>query len=75
MGRRNGGDFVGDARMTALDNCAVCERLNVSTFKAHALLKKFGKMVGRRRVIMAKTLERLISNGEIYFDKGGGVYF
>lgn len=61
--------------MNALDNRAVCERLNVNTFKAHAILKKFGKKVGRRRVIMEKTLERLISNGEIYIDKGGGVYF
>ena len=61
--------------MTAMDNRAVCQRLNINTFKAHALLKKFGKMVGRRRVIMERTLERLISSGEIYIDKGGGVYF
>lgn len=61
--------------MNSMDNRAVCERLNVSTFKAHALLKKFGKMVGRRRVIMAKTLERLIMGGEIHIDEKGGVYF
>ncbi len=61
--------------MTAMDNRAVCERLNVNTFKAHALLKKFGKQVGRRRVIRDKELERLISDGEIYISKGGGVYF
>lgn len=75
MGRRNGGDFVGDARMTALDNCAVCKRLNVNTFKAHALLKKFGKKVGRRRVITDATLERLIEKGTVYIDEAGGVYF
>lgn len=75
MAVRDGFCCMGDDGMNAMDNRAVCERLNVSTFKAHALLKKFGKMVGRRRVIMGKTLERLISNGEIYFDKGGGVYF
>lgn len=66
---------LGDVGMIAMDNRAVCERLNINTFKAHALLKKFGKMVGWRRVIMEKTLERLISNGEIYIGKGGGVYF
>lgn len=61
--------------MNAMDNRAVCERLNVNTFKAHALLKKFGKMVGRRRVIMEKTLERLIEKGTVYIDEAGGVYF
>lgn len=61
--------------VVSLDNRAVCERLNINTFKANELLKKFGKKVGRRRVIMEKTLERLISNGEIYIGKGGGVYF
>lgn len=61
--------------MITLDNRAVCERLNINTFKAHALLKKFGKMVGRRRVIMGKTLERLIKGGEILIDEKGGVYF
>ena len=59
----------------SMDNRAVCGRLNINTFKAHALLKKFGKKVGRRRVIMEKTLERLISKGAIYIGKGGGVYF
>lgn len=61
--------------MSTLDNRAVCERLNVNTFKAHALLKKFGKKVGRRRVIMRKTLEKLIKGGEILIDEKGGVYF
>lgn len=61
--------------MSTLDNRAVCERLNVNTFKAHALLKKFGKKVGRRRVIMERTLERLIKGGEIHIDEKGGVYF
>ncbi len=61
--------------MTALDNCAVCTRLNVNTFKAHALLKKFGKKVGRRRVITDATLDRLIEKGTVYIDKTGGVYF
>ena len=59
----------------SMDNRAVCERLNINTFKAHALLKKYGKKIGRRRVIMEKTLERLISNGDIHIGKGGEVYF
>lgn len=75
MAVRDGVGRMGNVGMNALDNRAVCQRLNINTFKAHALLKKFGKMVGRRRVIMEKTLERLISSGEIYIDKGGGVYF
>lgn len=75
MAVRDGFCCMGNVGMNAMDNRAVCERLNINTFKAHALLKKFGKMVGRRRVIMERTLESLISNGEIYIDKGGGVYF
>lgn len=72
---RNGGGRAGNDRMTALDNRAVCERLNIDTFKAHALLKKFGKRVGRKRVIGERTLHMLIESGAIYICKGGGVYF
>lgn len=61
--------------MRALDNRAVRERLDINTHKAHELLKKFGKKVGRRRVIPEKTLSALIESGEIYIKKGGGVYF
>lgn len=75
MAVRYGFCRMGNDGMITLDNRAVCERLNINTFKAHALLKKFGKMVGRRRVIMGKTLERLIKGGEILIDEKGGVYF
>lgn len=75
MAVRDGFCCMGNDGMITLDNRAVCERLNINTFKAHALLKKFGKMVGRRRVIMKKTLERLIKGGEILIDEKGGVYF
>ena len=75
MAVRDGVGRLGDVGMIAMDNRAVCEQLNVNTFNAHALLKKFGKMVGRRRVIMEKTLERLIEKGTVYIDEAGGVYF
>lgn len=61
--------------MKTLGNWDVRERLKINKCKAHRLLKKFGRRVGGYYVISEKTLERLISNGEIYFDKGGRVYF
>ena len=61
--------------MKTLGNWDVRERLKINKCKAHRLLKKFGRRVGGYYVISKKTLEKLISDGTIYIDKGGEVYF
>lgn len=61
--------------MKTLGNWDVCERLKINKYKANRLLKKFGHRVGGYYVISKKTFEKLISDGAIYIDKGGEVYF
>ncbi len=58
-----------------LSNWDVRERLKINKCKAHRLLKKFGRRVGGYYVISETTLEKLISDGAVFIDKGGEVYF
>lgn len=57
-----------------LDNADVCRRLGINTYKAHLLLRKFGKKIGRRWVIPENELDYLLKSGWIV-EIGGVVYF